>query len=230
MSYQKIKAILREANEVESPQALIKNLGEDPAFKYKKNKKTLIRRQRKQYIDSCVKLGLLDEDYNLTSLGKEALEDFDKTLSHIIFEIKLNGRTFREILLDTLAKIDIPTVERIYEKMTELEVDIPIQELRNYLNILAQCRILQKNRKYTYTLKELDLKDFERILRREYNQAEKDPTGTIWFEQFKENIQKKYNLSSSQFDDLLTDLKVKRPRLISLQRSRTKTWIRLRDE
>ena len=58
---------------------------------------------------------------------------------------------------------------------------------------------------------------------------EKDPTGTIWFEQYKQNILKKYNLTSSQFDELFSELKRRKPRLISLQRSRTKSWLLLRE-
>ena len=229
MSYQKIKAIINHANDTTSSQELIKELGNDPAFFYGKHKKVLIRRKRKQYIDNCIKLGLLDENYQLTDLGHKASENFDDILAQIIFDIQVNGKKFKEILLETLANVDIPTVERISEKINELDVEIPIQQLRNYLNILAKCGFLQKNRKYTYTLKQLELPDFEKILRHEYEKAEKDPTGTIWFEQYKENIQIKYNLTSNQFDELFTEVKKKKPGLISLQRSRSKSWIRIRE-
>ena len=229
MSYHKIKAIIRISKDVNSPQELLKSLGEDPAFFYGKKKKVLIRRQRKQYIDKCVNLGLLNENYQLTELGIKALENFDEILSQIIFDIEVNGRKFKEILLEVLAVIDIPTVERISEKMYELDFDLPIQQLRDNLNILAKCGILQKNRKYTYTLKKIDVNDFEAILKQEFENAEKDPTGTIWFEQYKETIQKKYNLAPSQFDELFAELKRKKPRLISLQRSRTKSWLLLRE-
>jgi len=229
VSYQKIKAILAHAKESDSLQGLIKALGKDPAFFYGKSMKPLIRRQRKQYLDKCVKLGLLDRNYQLTSLGNEALNNFDEVLSQIIFDLEINGKKFKDILLKTLANIDIPTVERIKEKMEEYSVEIPIQQLRNYLNILAKCGVLQKNRKYTYTLAKLNVKDFEAILKQEFKEMEKDPTGTIWFEDFKEKIQKKYLLTAEQFDELFSELKRKRPGLISLQRSRTKSWLRIRE-
>ncbi|NVM53668.1 MAG: hypothetical protein HWN66_08185 [Candidatus Helarchaeota archaeon] len=227
MSYNKIKAILEHAREISSLSDLIKRLGEDPTFFY--GKKPLIRRQRKQYIDRCVKLGLLDEEYRLTNLGEQALENFNEIISQIILNLDFNGKKFKDSLLSTLANVDIPTTERIYEKMSKLKVDIPIQQLRNYLNILAKCGVLQKNRKYTYTLAKVDVKDFEMILKQEYAAAEKDPTGLIWYEQYKETILKKYNFSSSQFDELFTELKKRKPRLISLQRSRTKSWLLLRE-
>ncbi len=229
MSYQKIKAIIENSRETGSLQELISNLGEDPSFFYGKRKKVLMRHQRKQYIDRCVKLGLLDENYELTALGHEALKDFDSVLSQIIFELDVDGKKFKEVLLETLASVDIPTVERINEKLHELSVEMPTQQLRNYLNILAKCGVLQKTRKYTYTLKELEVTDFEAILKKEYQTAEKDPSGTIWFEQYKEAIQKKYNLTDSQFDELFAELRKRKPGLISTQRARTKTWFRIRE-
>jgi Fe2+ or Zn2+ uptake regulation protein len=229
VSYQKIKAIIENSQETGSLQELISKLEEDPAFFYGKRKKVLIRRQRKQYIDRCVKLGLLDENYKLTTLGYNALKDFDSVLSQIIFDLDVDGKKFKEILLETLANVDIPTVERIYEKMQELSVEMPTQQLRNYLNILAKCGVLQKTRKYTYTLKQLEVTDFEAILKKEYQTAEKDPSGTIWFEQYKETIQKKYNLTASQFNELLAELRKRKPGLISTQRARTKTWFRIRE-
>ncbi len=229
MSYQKIKAIIGHAQRIDSLQELIKKLGEDPAFFYGKKKKILIRRQRKQYIDRCVKLGLLDESYQLTDLGHRALENFNEVLSEIIFNIEVNGKNFKGILYEALANVDIPVVERISEKMGELEFKLPIQQLRNYLNILAKCGILQKNRKYTYTLARVDVKDFEAILRTEFEKMDKDPTGTVWFEQYKEDVLKHYNLTSKKFDELFADLKKRRPGLISLQRSRTKSWFKLRE-
>ncbi|NVM29534.1 MAG: hypothetical protein HWN65_11900 [Candidatus Helarchaeota archaeon] len=229
MSYEKIKAILTHARESDSPSDLLKILGTNPAFFFRKNKKVLIRRKRKQYADRCVKLGFLDENYKLTELGSKALDNYDEVLSQTIFNLEFNGKNFKETLLSALANIDIPITERIHEKMQELDIQIPISELRNYLNILSKCGILQKNRKYTYTLAKVDAQDFEGILRQEYRTAEKDPTGLIWYEQYKENIMKKYNLSSNQFDELFSEVKKKKPRLISLQRSRTKTWLRLRE-
>jgi alpha-D-ribose 1-methylphosphonate 5-triphosphate diphosphatase PhnM len=53
--------------------------------------------------------------------------------------------------------------------------------------------------------------------------------GQIWYEKYKEDIQNKYNLSEDQFNTLLSELQKRNPRLISLQRSRTKTWFALRD-
>ncbi|MHA1264937.1 MAG: hypothetical protein ACTSRS_06835 [Candidatus Helarchaeota archaeon] len=229
MSYEKIKAILNHANASESLTDLIKKLGEDPAFIYKKSKEALIRRQRKQYINKCQKLGFLNEQYQLTELGKAALRNFNEVLANQILELNLNGHTFKDLLFSALADVDIPTTERIHQKMKELGVSLPIQQLRNYLNILAKCGILKKNRKYTYTLPELTVADFEAILRQEYQKSEKDPSGLIWFEKYKENIRKKYNLTESRFDELFSKLKRNKPRLISLQRSRTKTWIRLRE-
>ncbi|MHA1129458.1 MAG: hypothetical protein ACTSQI_12045 [Candidatus Helarchaeota archaeon] len=229
MSYQKIRAIVEHAKDSNSFQELIKKIGEDPAFSYGKQKKVLIRRQRKQYLDKCVKLGLLNENYQLTPLGHDALEEFDKVLSEIILDQMVDGRKFKEILLESLANVDIPTVERINEEIKALNVEIPIQNLRNYLNILAHCGILQKNRKYTYTLKQLTITDFEVILKREYQNAKKDPTGLLWFEKYKQDIQKKYNMTVSQFDILLTKLREKKPHLISMQRARSKTWIKIRE-
>lgn len=229
MSYQKIKAVIEHAKEVTSLQELIRNLGEDPAFFYGKGREALIRRQRKQYIETCVKLGLLNENYQLTELGNSALANFNETLTQIIFNMDVNGRKFKDILFETLAKVDIPIMERIKEKMDEIKVDISIHQLRNYLNILANCGVLQKNRKYTYTLAQLNISDFETILHTEYNKMEKDPTGTVWFEQLKENIMKKYNLNSGKFDELLEDLRKRKPHLIGLQRARTKSWLLLRE-
>ncbi len=229
MSYQKIKQIVERAKEVNSLQELIQNLGEEPAFFYGKNRKILIRRQRKQYIDNCVKLGLLNEKFQLTELGNKALSNFNETLTQIIFNTEIKGKKFKDILFEALAKIDIPIIERIKEKIDETQVDIPIHQLRNYLNILANCGVLQKNRKYTYTLAQLNTPDFEAILRTEFNRMEKDPTGTVWFEQCKENILRKYNLSSSKFDELFEDLRKRKPQLIGLQRSRTKSWLLLRE-
>ncbi|HUX98574.1 MAG TPA: hypothetical protein VMV49_03415 [Candidatus Deferrimicrobium sp.] len=228
MSYDKIKAILGHAKESDSLAELIKKLEDEPTFFYGKNKKTLIRRQRKQYIEKCVKLGFLNEEYQLTSLGKQAVDNFNEVLSERIFAMEIDGHNFKDLLIKSLANLDIPTVEKIKEKTDELQVDIPINQLRNYLNILAKCGVLKKNRKYTYTLEALSLKDFEESLKTEYQKMEKDPTGLIWYEQFKEIVMRKYNLSASQFDELFSELKKKKPQLISLQRSRTKSWLLLR--
>jgi len=229
VSYQKIRVILEHAKETDSLPELIKKVGESPAFLYGKSKKILIRRQRKQYIDRCVKLGLLNDNYQLTDLGHEALENFDGIMARIIFNLKVNGKNFKEVLYQALANIDIPIVERIKEKLDELNYELPVQQLRNYLNILAKSGILQKNRKYTYTLAKLDVKDFEAILRAKFDTMEKDPTGTVWFEQYKEDILKHYSLTPTQFDELFAELKKRRPGLISLQRARTKSWFKLRE-
>lgn len=229
MSYDKLRAILNHAMESDSLPDLLKRLGEDSAFSYRKKQRVLIRRQRKQYIDKAVKLGLLDENYQLSDLGKEAINNFNNIISQIIFDMEFNGKKLKDLLFTALANTDIPTTERVHEKFTELQVNIPIQQLRNYLNILAKCGVLQKNRKYTYTLPQVGVKDFESILKVEFNSTEKDPSGLIWYEQCKELIQKKYNLSAAQFEELFSELKKKKPRLISLQRSRTKTWLRVRE-
>lgn len=229
MSYEKIRAVLNHSKEADSLADLVKRLGTDPAFFYGKRKKPLIRRQRKQYIDTCIRFGLLDEDYHLTDLGRAALTNFNEVISSLIFELDFNGRNFKDLLFTTLGNVDIPTTERIHEKVQELGGEIPIQQLRTYLNILAKCGALQKNRKYTYTLPPLTANDFESLLRQEYLNAEKDPSGLIWFEQFRETMQKKYNLSQDQFENSFSELKKKKPRLISLQRSRSKTWFLLRE-
>ncbi|MHA1271427.1 MAG: hypothetical protein ACTSPY_16660 [Candidatus Helarchaeota archaeon] len=230
MSYEKIKAILRIAKESPQSYELMEKIGEDPAFLYGKNKeKVLIRRQRKQYINKCIKLGLLDENFELTELGLKALDNFDQTIAELILKTKYDKFTFKELLLQVLADIRIPTVEEIRDKLKELGVKMSVQELRSKLNTLAKCGILQKNKKYVYTFKSLDLESFENILRSEYNSAKKDPTGLIWFEEFKENIIKNYNITPNQFDTLFNKLKSKKPRLIGIQRSRTKTWILLRE-
>jgi hypothetical protein len=229
LSYDKIKAILRHATVSGSVSELMKELETDPAFIYGKSKKPLIRRQRKQYMDKCIKLGFLTEDYQLTPLGNQAVSNFNEVLSERIFAIEMDGKDFKDLLIRSLSNLDIPTVEKIKEQMDELGVDIPVNQLRNYLNILAKCGVLKKNRKYTYTLEALSVKDFEAILKTEYQKMEKDPTGLIWYEQFKELVMKKYNLASNQFDELISELKKKKPQLIGLQRARTKSWLLLRE-
>ena len=230
MSYEKIKAIVKYAKKSESLQDLINKLGKDKAFYYGKNRdKVMIKRQRLQYIKKCKKLGLLDEDYRLTDLGKRALLNFDETLAEIILNLKFNERDFRSLLLEALSEIKIPTAEEIQEKLRDLGVKMSLPELRSYLNILAKCGIIKKNRKYTYTFKELNLDEFKNLLYLEYNKIEKDATGQIWFEKFKEDFIKKYNLATNKFDELFNKLRKEYPGLIGLQKSRSKTWFYFRE-
>lgn len=218
------------AKDSESKNELVNDLADETAFHYGKNrKKILIKRQRKQYIKKCIKLGFLDEDYNLTPRGKEAINDFDRVLSDSIFNLEYNGKSFKELLLKALSEIRIPTVEEIKDKFDEYNSNISIHELRSNLNILAKCDVLRKNRKYTYSLQKIDLDDFENIISQAYYKSKKDPTGLIWFEEFRENIIKKYNLTIEEFDELFNELKKNKPRLISIQRGRDKTYFKLRD-
>ena len=230
MTYQKLKVILEKAKESFTPDELINKLGEDREFFLRKKRGLVSISLRKKYIESCVKLGLLDgANYQLTELGNDALTNFDQILSQIIFNIELNGKKMKDLLLQALATIRIPVIEAIHEKLQTFQADISIQELTYYLNLLAKCGVLQKNRKYTYTFASVDVNEFESILKQEYIRAPKDPMGQIWYEKYKEDIQNKYNLTEDQFNTLLSELQKKNPRLISLQRSRTKTWFALRD-
>jgi hypothetical protein len=230
MTYEKLKVILERAKESSSLDELIKKLGENQEFFLKKKRGSLSISQRKKYIESCVKFGLLNTmNYQLTELGNAALTNFDEILSKAIFNIEINGKKFKDILLQALATITIPVIEQIHEKLQMLHANIPIQELSYYLNLLARCGVLQKNRKYTYTFTNIDVNEFESILKQEYLRSSKDPMGQIWYEKYKEDIQNRYNLSEDQFNTLLSELQKKNPRLISLQRSRTKTWFALRD-
>lgn len=230
MTYEKLKVILEKAKESSSPDDLIKKLEENQEFFLKKRRGKLSISQRKKYIESCVKLGLLDAaNYQLTELGNAALTNFDEILSKAIFNIEINRKKLKDLLLQALTTIKIPVIEQIYEKLQTLQANIPIQELSYYLNLLARCGVLQKNQKYTYTFANVDVNEFESILKQEYLRASKDPMGQIWYEKYKEDIQNKYNLSEDQFNTLLSELQKRNPRLISLQRSRTKTWFALRD-
>ena len=224
MTYQKIKVILEKAKDSSSQDELIQRIGADPEFFSSKTKKI-----REKYVERCIKLGLLDTDYKLTELGRAALLNFDAVLSETIFSKEYNGKKFRDLLLQALSAINIPIVEQIHEKLQQLQADIPIPELSFYLNLLAKCGFLQKNRKYTYSFARVNMNDFEALLRQEYQHASKDPTGLIWYEKFKEDVQKKYNLTADQFNALFSELQKKNPRLISLQRARTKTWFALRE-
>jgi len=231
MTYEKLKVILEKAKESASPDQLIKKLGEDQAFSLiKKGRGMLSISQRKKYIEYCIKLGLIDAiDYQLTELGNAALNNFNVTLSNAIFALEINGKKLKDLLLQVLSTVNIPVIEQIHEKLQTLQANISIQELSYYLNLLARCGALQKNRKYTYSFKTVNVNEFESILRQEYIRASKDPMGQIWYEKYKEDIQNKYNLSGDQFNALLSELQKRKPRLISLQRSRTKTWFALRD-
>ncbi len=224
MTYQKIKVILEKAKDSSSQDELIQRIGADPEFFSSKTKKI-----RERYVERCIKLGLLDTDYKLTELGNVALMNFDEVLSDIILKKEYNGRKLKELLLQALSTVSIPIIEQIHEKLQQLKAEIPLQDLSFYLNLLAQCGILQKNRKYTYSFAKVNMNDFETLLRQEYQHASKDPTGLIWYEKFKEDVQKKYNLTADQFNALFSELQRKNPRLISLQRSRTKTWFALRE-
>lgn len=224
MTYRQIKTILEKSQESVSRDELIHRIGEDLAFFSKRDKKS-----REKHIERCIKLGFLDDDYKLTELGREALQNFDAVLSETIFNKEYNGKKFKELLLQVLSAISIPIVEQIHDKLQQMQVDIPLTELSFYLDLLAQCGSLQKNRKVTYSFAKVEMNDFEAILRQEYQHASKDPTGLIWYEKFKEEVQKKYNLTADQFDALVSEVQKKNPRLISLQRSRTKTWFALRE-
>jgi hypothetical protein len=224
MTYRQIKVILEKAQESSSQDEFIQKIRESTEFFSGKSKKN-----REKYIERCIKLGLLDIDYKLTELGSAALRNFDEVLSETIFDKEYNGKKFRDLLLQALSAVNIPIVEQIYEKLQQMQVDIPIPELSFYLDLLAQCGSLQKNRKITYSFAKVEMNDFEAILRQEYLHASKDPTGLIWYEKFKEEIQKKYNLTADRFDALISEVQKKNPRLISLQRSRTKTWFALRE-
>ena len=230
MNYKRINIIIKLAKTTESKEELIKVLGEDTAFRYGKNlEKILIEPQRKRYIKKCIELGLLDDNYKLTSLGSTALKKFNETLSNIILNQEIDGKKFKTILLQAISEIKIPTVEEIKEKFNKLTVNITISELRSQLNFLSKCGILQKNRKYTYNFKNIGQNDFENIIRSEYNKAEKDPTGLIWFEAFKKHILKKFMLTLEEFDKLFSQLRKDKPSLIGTQRSRSKTWLLIRE-
>jgi len=224
MTYRQIKVILEKAQESSSQDELIHRIGEDLAFSSKKDKKS-----SEKYIERCIKLGLLDTDSKLTELGRAALRNFDAVLSETIFNQEYNGKKFRDLLLQVLSAVSIPIVEQIHEKLQQMQVNIPVPELSFYLDLLAQCGFLQKNRKITYSFAKVEMNDFEAILKQEYQHASKDPTGLIWYEKFKEDVQKKFNLTADQFNALVTDLQKKNPRLISIQRSRTKSWFALRE-
>lgn len=230
VSYEKIKAIVNQVNDTNfnSINDFIEKLKEEPAFHYGKNK-ILSSSRIRFYIDKCIELGLLTEEYDLTRVGSNALNDFDRSISEVIFNLEFNEMKFKDLLTKTLINIRIPTVEEIKDGLEEQDIEISIDELRTYLNILSKCGKLKKNRKYTYSLKRLQLDEFERIIRKEYKNTEKDPTGLIWFEEFRDKIIKKYYMTSDEFDELFSKLKKHKPRLIGLQRSRTKTWLLLRD-
>ncbi|MBD3230427.1 MAG: hypothetical protein GF329_19765 [Candidatus Lokiarchaeota archaeon] len=230
MSYEKIKSIVNvvNASNINSLNELIDKLKDEPAFHYGKNK-ILSPSRIKFYIDKCIEFGLLTNDYILTDMGSESLKNFDRLVSEVIFNMEYNGKKFKEFLTEALMKIRIPTVEEIKEGLEKHGVEISIDELRTFLNILAKCGRLEKNRKYTYSLKGLQLDEFEKIIRKEYENTDKDPSGLIWFEEFKEKIIKKYFLTLDEFEDLFAKLQKKKPRLIGLQRSRTKSYLLLRD-
>lgn len=224
MTYRQIKVILEKAQESSSQDELIQKIGDDLAFASKKDKKS-----REKYIEKCIKLGLLDINYKLTEVGIAAIRNFDAVLSETIFNKEYNGKKFKDLLLQVLSAVGIPIVEQIHDKLQQMQVNIPTTELSFYLDLLAQCGSLQKNRKITYSFAKVEMHDFEAILRQEYQHASKDPTGLIWYEKFKEDVQKKYNVTADQFNALISELQKKNPRLISLQRSRTKTWFALRE-
>ncbi|MHA1229286.1 MAG: hypothetical protein ACTSRP_04730 [Candidatus Helarchaeota archaeon] len=229
MTYEKIKAILEAAEKANSFKELIDYLTNNPAFRLGKNKrKVSIKNLGKQYINKCIKLGLLDENYRLTELGKNALQNYDEIISKIILNLEYKGLKFQDLLLRSLSAIKIPTVDEIREKFLDFGINISINELRLNLNILAKSGILQRNRKYTYSFKRYTLDEFEKIIENEYDSADKDISGLVWFENFKSKIIKNYNMSEEQFDELFKELKQKKPGLLGLQRSRTKTWLIIR--
>jgi len=230
VTYEKIRTILEKAENSESLIDLMESIGKESSFiSGRKEKKVMGKRKRKDLINKCIKLGFLDNNYKITKLGKEALQDYDRILSKAILNKRYINYTFRELLLKALSKIKIPTIEEINKQFVEFKVNIPFDELKNNINILVKCGVLNRNRKYTYTIKKISLEEFKEIIQTEYMSTEKDPTGLVWFEKFRDKIIRDYIIPPNHFDELFLKLKEKYPRLIGIQHSRTKSWLLLRE-